>query len=72
MFHVKQFELTLKTHLLLDDYVAMRFKMLTRNRLSRLARKPVGRFFLNDRIPYLTGKPANRKRANRMFDLKQL
>jgi hypothetical protein len=29
MFHVKQFELTLKIHLLLDDCVALRFKMLT-------------------------------------------
>jgi hypothetical protein len=29
MFHVKQFELDLKTHLLLDARVAIRFKMLT-------------------------------------------
>ena len=29
MFHVKQFELTLKTHLLLDDCVTIRLKMLT-------------------------------------------
>jgi hypothetical protein len=29
MFHVKQVELALKSHLLLDDGVAIRFKMLT-------------------------------------------
>jgi hypothetical protein len=29
MFHVKQFKLALKTHLLLDDGVVVRFKMLT-------------------------------------------
>jgi len=29
MFHVKQFELILKIHLLLDDNVAIWFKMLT-------------------------------------------
>ena len=44
MFHVKQFQLPSKIDLLRDDGVVIRFKMLTLDKLSRLARQPVGRF----------------------------
>ena len=33
MFHVKQFEMALRTHLLLGDCVAIRFIMLTYSRV---------------------------------------
>jgi hypothetical protein len=39
---------------------------------ARRARWPVFLLTLNDRIHFLTGKPANRKRANLYLNFKQL